>query len=148
MNDHFTITSLTWHLLWLLLCWTTWNSFSMDWWQFNLISELKFPGFFPHVIRFFIVTFFLYSPGSGNFSQLGSTPQISLPYSAMVRSELNLPLEATFMIAILAHKSWFWNDDKRKSNIQKEPGWEFTKLLRQIRQIFCKFKVLLWSSYS
>lgn len=58
MNVDFTITSLTWHLLWLLLCWTTWNSFSIDWWQFNLISELKFPGFFPHVIRFFILSFF------------------------------------------------------------------------------------------
>lgn len=66
--------------------------------------------FWNHVFFFLIdLSFFLfsYSPGSGSFSQLGSTPQISLPYSAMVRSELNLPLEATFMIAILAHKSWF-----------------------------------------
>jgi len=38
---------------------------------------------------------------------LGSTPQISLPYSAMVLSELNFPPEATFMMAIFAHKSGF-----------------------------------------
>ncbi len=30
----------------------------------------------------------------------------------------------------------------------KESGWEFTKLLRQICKIFCNFKVLLQSSYS
>jgi len=30
----------------------------------------------------------------------------------------------------------------------KEPGWQFTKLLRKILKIFCNFKVLLQSSYS
>jgi hypothetical protein len=42
--------------------------------------------------------------GSGNTSQEGSMPQISRPYSAIVRSELNLPHVATFIMAILAHK--------------------------------------------
>ncbi len=30
----------------------------------------------------------------------------------------------------------------------KELGWEFTKLFRQICKIFCNFKVLSGSSYS
>ena len=51
--------------------------------------------------------------GSGNDSQEGSMPQISLPYSAMVRSELNLPEAATFKMAILAHKAWSWKLKKK-----------------------------------
>ena len=84
--------------------------FAHFWFDGSSIWGIKF---WNHVFFFLLflidLSFFLssYSPGSGSFSQLGSTPQISLPYSAMVRSELNLPLEATFMIAILAHKSWF-----------------------------------------
>jgi len=29
----------------------------------------------------------------------------------------------------------------------KNPGWEFTKLRKQICKIFCNFKVLLQTSY-
>ena len=46
--------------------------------------------------------------GSGRASQEGSMPQISRPYSAIVRSELNLPVAATFKIAIFAHNAWSW----------------------------------------
>ena len=45
--------------------------------------------------------------GSGSFSQDGSIPQISLPYSAMVRSELNLPEDAMLWMAILDHRAVF-----------------------------------------
>ena len=38
--------------------------------------------------------------------------QISLPYSAIVRSELNFPLVATFKIAICAHKLVFCKEIK------------------------------------
>ena len=37
---------------------------------------------------------------------LGSIPQISLAYSAMVLSELNLPLLAMLWMAISAHLAW------------------------------------------
>ncbi len=34
-----------------------------------------------------------------------------------------------------------------RESVRKEPGWEFTKLLKQIRKIFLNFKVLLQSGY-
>ena len=113
-----TITSLTWHLLWLFcveqpekaLFWIDGSLILTQNW--NLLGFLMSSDF-----SLFLC--FIYSPGSGNFSQLGSTPQISLPYSAMVRSELNLPLEATFMMAILAHKSWFWKNHGKRNLMHK-----------------------------
>ena len=73
-------------------------------WQFKLSNgrTMKVNKIFSNELEEVVQTL-----GSGSLSQLGSTPQISRPYSAMVRSELNLPDEATFMMAILAHKSWF-----------------------------------------
>jgi len=47
------------------------------------------------------------SCGAGNFSQDGSTPQISLAYSAIVLSLENLPDEAIFIMAIFVHSSTF-----------------------------------------
>lgn len=41
-----------------------------------------------------VVEFVGTASGAGSFSHEGSTPQISCAYSAMVRSEENLPLEA------------------------------------------------------
>lgn len=49
------------------------------------------------------------SCGAGNFSQDGSTPQISLAYSEIVLSLENLPDEAIFIMAIFVHSSVFVN---------------------------------------
>lgn len=45
--------------------------------------------------------------GLGSFSHVGSMPQISRPYSVMVRSLENLPLDAMLWIAISSHLDWF-----------------------------------------
>ena len=47
-------------------------------------------------------------PG-GYFRFTGFTFQISSAYCWMVRSELNLPIRATLMIAIRVHFSLSWN---------------------------------------
>ena len=49
--------------------------------------------------------------GSGSFSHDGSTPQISLAYSAIVLSELNFPDEAMLQIDILAQRDESWNEE-------------------------------------
>lgn len=46
------------------------------------------------------------SLGAGSFSHVGSTPQISRAYSAMVRSDENLPDDAMLWIAISTHLFW------------------------------------------
>lgn len=50
------------------------------------------------------------SVGAGNFSHVGSTPQISRAYSAMVRSLENLPLDAILWMDISNHFFWFCNE--------------------------------------
>lgn len=58
------------------------------------------------------------SVGAGNFSHVGSTPQISRAYSAMVRSLENLPLDAILWMDISNHFFWFCkNKQKGKKSI-------------------------------
>lgn len=54
------------------------------------------------------VVFYTLEWGEGSFSQEGSTPQICRAYSAMVRSEENLPEDAMLLMAISAHIFLFW----------------------------------------
>ena len=68
-----TITSLTWHLLWLFVL-NNLKSFILDWWQFNFNSELKFAGF-PHVIRFSLFLSFFTRRGRATFPSWARRPR-------------------------------------------------------------------------
>ncbi len=63
---------------------------------------------------------------------------------------VNLTLPKNEKLAFISRDVWFtrlaWLLECLVT--ADRPGWEFTKLLRQICKIFCNFKVLLWSSYS
>ena len=57
--------------------------------------------------------------GAGNLSQVGSTPQISRAYSAIVRSLENLPDEAILWMLIFIHTLWFYFMQMKHKNVSK-----------------------------
>ena len=56
------------------------------------------------------------SSGAGNFLSDGVTPQISLAYCAMVRSEENLPDPAIFNIHFFVHSIGFFVKQNAKED--------------------------------
>jgi len=58
--------------------------------------------------------------------------------------------EKTFFLQVFSERPIFRKIDFKAFETKIEPpisGWEFTKLLTQIRKIFLNFKVILQSSY-
>lgn len=81
------------------------------------------------------------SDGFGNFSYVGSTPQISRAYSSIVRSLENLPLDAMLWMAISNHFFWFCETKTKWKNVLT--GLHLRKLkLRDIYLIGLRHNVL------
>ena len=57
--------------------------------------------------------------GSGSFSHDGSTPHRSVAYSAIVRSEENLPPEAMFIRHLRAHSSGSCGECQQRKNSKR-----------------------------
>ncbi len=78
--------------------------------------------------------------------RLSMNPFLSYPVIFCVLVYEKRPLKMLSML--LSRKKRLQLSIQSLLKRKKGPGWEFTKLLRQICKIFCNFKVLVHSSYS